>query len=114
MHILIISYAYFPVLSPRAFRWTAIAEELAQRGHKVEVVCASSKNQPRDELRNGVRIHRVGAETRETIKRYLGMEETRVSSLSKNNRQRESQNNKWIAELAKLTYSTTIKLLLWP
>ena len=114
MHILIISYAYFPVLSPRAFRWTAIAEELAQRGYKVEVVCASNTNQPLEELRNGVRIHRVGVETRETIKRYLGMEETRVSSLSKNNRQRESQNNKWIAELTKLAYSTTIKLLLWP
>jgi len=114
MHILIISYAYFPVLSPRAFRWTAIAEELAHRGHKVEVVCASSTDQPREEIRNGVRIHRVGTATREIIKRYLGLEETRVSSLSKKIEKRKSPNNKWLAEISKLAYSTTIKLFLWP
>ena len=40
MKILVISYSYFPYLSARAFRWTAIANNWAEKGIKVDVVCA--------------------------------------------------------------------------
>ena len=39
MRFLIVSYAYPPLLSPRAFRWGAIARQLASHGHQVDVVC---------------------------------------------------------------------------
>lgn len=58
MKILVISYAYYPSINPRAFRWTAIAEEWARNGHEVDVVCepgAFSK-----ETINGVNLHRTG------------------------------------------------------
>jgi len=113
MDILIISYAYFPVLSPRAFRWTAIAEELSKLGHNVDVVCASSANQPQEEVLNGVRIHRVGSGLRATIKRYLGFEETAVSSLLQNEKP-TSIKKAWLAEFSKLVYLFSIKLITWP
>lgn len=40
MKILVISYSYFPYLSARAFRWTNIANNWAEKGIKVDVVCA--------------------------------------------------------------------------
>ena len=40
MKILVISYSYFPYLSARAFRWTTIANNWAEKGIKVDLVCA--------------------------------------------------------------------------
>lgn len=41
MKILLITYSYTPDLTPRAFRWAAVAAHLATRGHKVDVLCSS-------------------------------------------------------------------------
>jgi glycosyltransferase involved in cell wall biosynthesis len=58
MKLLIISYSYPPALTPRAFRWAAIASELARRGHEVHVLCAASGAEGPD--KDGVVVHRVG------------------------------------------------------
>lgn len=42
MKLLIISHSYSPDLTPRAFRWTAIAEQLARNGHQVHILCAAT------------------------------------------------------------------------
>ena len=56
MRLLIITYSYSPDLTPRAFRWKAIAEQLQMRGYEVHLLCASSGL---DEAGNGVTVHRV-------------------------------------------------------
>lgn len=60
MKILIITYTYMPDLTPRSFRWSAIAEYMAGSGHQVDIICRAIK--PSVEVGNGkssVVIHRV-------------------------------------------------------
>lgn len=59
MRILIITHSYAPELTPRAFRWTAIAKSMAVSGHKVDVVCARPPGSPAHEFVAGVEVHRV-------------------------------------------------------
>ena len=59
-NILIISYSYYPAISPRAFRWTSICEHWAQNGIGVDVVCAYAQSGLFfSEQVNGVNIHRI-------------------------------------------------------
>ncbi|MDP2815146.1 MAG: hypothetical protein Q8O19_00530, partial [Rectinemataceae bacterium] len=60
MKILILSYSYPPSLTPRAFRWAAIAEHWAKEGHQVDVVCETAPLRAASEIINGVHVHRVG------------------------------------------------------
>lgn len=57
MKLLIITHSYTPDLNPRAFRWAAVAEQLAGKGHEVHVLCATAGDPQR--LENGVIVHRV-------------------------------------------------------
>jgi glycosyltransferase involved in cell wall biosynthesis len=57
--ILIITYHYTPDLTPRAFRWSAIAAEMANQGHQVDVLCAA-RVAPQQETNDlGVTVHRT-------------------------------------------------------
>jgi glycosyltransferase involved in cell wall biosynthesis len=58
--LLIVSFSYYPMLNPRAFRWAALAEEFARRGVRVHVVCSWQPGLALNETVNGVEIHRVG------------------------------------------------------
>lgn len=60
MRILIIAPSFWPLESPRAHRWTAIAEHWASIGHEVQVVTLRQPNSPRFEAKNGVQIHSTG------------------------------------------------------
>jgi glycosyltransferase involved in cell wall biosynthesis len=57
MKILVITYTYTPDLTPRAFRWSAIASQLVSRGHEVHVLCASAQTELVEY--DGVNVHRV-------------------------------------------------------
>ncbi|WDR02351.1 glycosyltransferase [Devosia algicola] len=46
MKILVISHSFSPDLTPRAFRWAAIADQLAKLGHKVHILCAAQSSVP--------------------------------------------------------------------
>lgn len=60
MNVLIITHAYAPDPTPRAFRWTAIAEHWAREGAAVDVVTTGRRGGAAMERRNGVTIHHVG------------------------------------------------------
>ena len=60
MKILIISPYYYPDLSPRAHRWSSIAEVWARQGHEVHVLSARHRLRPPGEMRNGVHRHVAG------------------------------------------------------
>ncbi len=60
MRLLIITHAFAPGRNPRAFRWAALAEHWARKGHEVVVLTGSVAGLPGKDVRNGVEIHRVG------------------------------------------------------
>jgi glycosyltransferase involved in cell wall biosynthesis len=70
--LLIVCYAYAPVLNARAFRWTALAEAFAGGGGRVDVVTAWSPGQPRVEERRGVHVTRVGSRLVGVLRAALG------------------------------------------
>ena len=69
--LLIVSFSYSPMLNPRAFRWTALAEEFARRGVRVHVVCSWQPGLASNETVNGVEIHRVGNHFVERSRAFL-------------------------------------------
>lgn len=58
MKLLIITYSYTPDLTPRAFRWAAVATQLAKKGHQVHVLCATSPGAAVAE-NDGITVYRV-------------------------------------------------------
>lgn len=70
--LLIISFAYAPMLSARAFRWTALAEYFAARGWEVDVVSSWAPGAEASEQRNGVRVHRPSWRWSERLRGELG------------------------------------------
>ncbi|MEQ9483400.1 hypothetical protein [Coleofasciculus sp. F4-SAH-05] len=71
MRILIISYSYTPAITPRAFRWSAIAEYWARQGDHVDVVSAWNPGLLQKEVINGVCVHRVGGAVTEALRSKL-------------------------------------------
>lgn len=57
MKLLIVSYSYTPALTPRAFRWSAVAAQMVCRGHDVHVLCAADG--PMGRNAEGVVVYRV-------------------------------------------------------
>lgn len=74
MRILIITYSYAPAISPRAFRWSAIAEYWAQQGHHIDAVCAWKHGTLPSEILNGVHVYRTGGKTTEFLRNRFGIE----------------------------------------
>lgn len=66
--ILMVSFEYWPALSARSFRWTALAERWASEGREVQVVCARSPDRPVFETVRGVHVHRVGPAWMESLR----------------------------------------------
>lgn len=57
--LLIITYSFTPDLTPRAFRWSAVAAQLVQRGHQVHVLCAAFPGADVATDSDGVTVYRV-------------------------------------------------------
>jgi glycosyltransferase involved in cell wall biosynthesis len=72
VNLLVISFYYTPAISPRAFRWSAVAEEWVRRGHRVTVISSVSPGDPREEVLNGVRVLRVGGRLSEAVRTRFG------------------------------------------
>ena len=66
--VIVVSYLYWPALTARAFRWTALAESWAREGCEVHVVCARAPGRPAFESVNGVQLHRVGSASIERLR----------------------------------------------
>ncbi len=116
MRILVLSYIYAPDQSPRAYRWSAIAEHWAAAGHHVEIVAGWKSGDVRREDRNGVVVHRVGGGIVERLRGFLGAGSHRHQPLSaaasadKTAPARASL----LMRLAKAVYRGTIRQVLWP
>jgi glycosyltransferase involved in cell wall biosynthesis len=69
--ILIITHSYTPFINPRAFRWSAIAENWVQKGIKVDVITSWLPGLLRCEELNGVEVYRVGGGIIERLRALL-------------------------------------------
>ena len=76
MRILIVIYSYTPALSPRTFRWSAIAECWAKQGHHVDVVCAWKPGLLESEILNGVHVYRTGGKITESLRNRFAIKKT--------------------------------------
>jgi glycosyltransferase involved in cell wall biosynthesis len=72
MKILIVSYSYRPSLTPRAFRWSAIAEQWAAQGHQVDVLCETVAGRGDEERLESVRVYRCGSGLVNTVRAKAG------------------------------------------
>lgn len=117
MRVLIVCYSYFPSLTPRAFRWAAVAEALVARGHDVHVVCNKEAGTERSETINGVMVHRVGANLREAFRNWLGgSSPTRATSTATgaSGRSQPTTARIYIRRAIKWIYDHSAKKILWP
>lgn len=71
MKLLLVSYWYPPSISPRAFRWAALAEHWVARGWEVDVVAGWSPGLARRETIGGVTVFRPGFHLRGTARSAL-------------------------------------------
>jgi glycosyltransferase involved in cell wall biosynthesis len=69
--VLIVSHSYSPIVSPRAFRWTAIAEYWAKQGDRVDIICAWKPGLLQEEVIKDVYVHRVGGAVSEMLRSRL-------------------------------------------
>lgn len=110
-NILLITYSYYPHISPRAFRWTAIAEYWTGQGNSVDVVCNRfSKKHPGRETINGVRVFRA-------IDPLMPLKSISCDKKMQEEKPEFSRKNslkKFLSRFMKKTYDLTIKKLYWP
>jgi hypothetical protein len=111
MRLLIISAIYAPDTSPRAYRWSAIAETWAACGHSIDVVAAWKPGDARDETRNGVAVHRVGGMI-ERLRTRLGRSSHRAGDAAP--AAATPGRRPLLRGLAQAVYSLTLKQLFWP
>lgn len=117
--ILIISHSYSPLLNPRAFRWSAIAEKWAEQGLKVDVITSWLPGLKRFEILNGVEIHRVGGGITERL-RFVLRPVSRSTTGTRSKNSGESQGgilksvSGWILTIARFINDKIWKNIYWP
>lgn len=117
MRLLIIAYSYYPALTPRAFRWTAVAEALVSRGHDVYVICNKEATVRKSESVNGVKVYRVGANFRESFRIWLGSSSPNFmasGAMDADPKAPFKTVQVYIARMVKWIYDHSVKKILWP
>ena len=50
MNILIVSHQFYPLNSPRAFRWKSIYDDLKNKGHTVKIITGTFQEKSNDDI----------------------------------------------------------------
>lgn len=111
MRILIVSHMYAPDRSPRAYRWTAVAEEWARQGHQVHVVAAWKAGNQDQETLNGVRVERVGGRLGQKLRALLRRQGSPAAATTQPT---PATGGGTLFRLAKRVYDLTWRRLFWP
>ncbi len=121
--IIIISHSYTPMLNPRAYRWTAIAERWAEEGKRVDVVCSWEAGLQSSEILNGVHVHRVGSSVVEKLRGLLRSKERSsesnlqaeaIPALPSVARSLVNNCKSAIKTIARIAHDVTWKNIYWP
>ncbi len=115
MRILIVIYSYTPALSPRTFRWSAIAECWAKQGHHVDVVCAWKPGLLESEILNGVHVYRTGGKITESLRNRFAIIKTyEKEALGNKEASAEIVMRHKAGPFIKWIHDHTWKLVYWP
>lgn len=119
--VLLISYSYSPHITPRALRWSAIAEYLNRQGLAVDVVCSWNPGTPRIEMRNGVHIYRTGSALVENLRtKLLGRTAFNLDESAERQQTKDGNDGNKpsvgaaLNRLAKMVHDVTWKKVYWP
>jgi hypothetical protein len=114
MRLLIVSHSYRPHLSPRALRWSAIAEHWVRRGHHVDVIAAWFPGMTREESVDGVRVWRVGGSLSERLRNRLQDTDRSDKRSVGDKTLAGSSLRAELRHLLRLVHDQTWKKLYWP
>ncbi len=119
MNILIITNAYTPIISARAFRWSAIAEIWAQEEHHIDVLCGWHPGLPRQANIQGVNVYRVGGGLSERLRGKIGSPIKHIAaSKEKINKDSNSHARSFLSailiRILKCLHDVTWKKIYWP
>jgi hypothetical protein len=107
--ILIISYSYAPQPTPRALRWSSIANFWVEQGIDVDVITGSQGELPEIESTSGLTIYRVGKSILSRLQSRFNSSPTVTISPVQSSRSTVS-----IRPALKWLYDRTWKKLYWP
>lgn len=82
--VLIVSHSYSPAITPRAFRWSAIAEYWARQGYYIDIISCWKPGLSRYEIVNGVQVYRVGEAISEILRNRLQKPTLNLNAETKN------------------------------
>lgn len=116
--VLLICYDYWPIGSPHAYRWSAIAEQWVEHGHQVDVVALGKPGLPSEECIRGVRVYRAGGQLMEKWRTRLtsagaGASSSNGMNLPASNKTRSTLKHiggRWL----RVMHDSTWKKLYWP
>jgi len=113
MTFLVVSYLYAPAVSPRAFRWAAIAEHWAGRGDHVDVICGWTPSVPRERILNGVTVHAVTGRL-DALRNEVRNDSLRASVRDRKTSGPRGARARRAQALARWIYGVTWRRLYWP
>lgn len=114
MRILIVSHSYRPHLSPRALRWSAIAEYWVRQGHDVDVIAAWFPGMTREETVDGVQVWRVGGSLSERLRNRLQETDRSNKRSIKNKMSAGGSLRAGLRHLLRIVHDQTWRKMYWP
>ncbi|QUD73578.1 glycosyltransferase [Clostridium perfringens] len=104
--ILIITYSFYPLNSPHAFRMKKLADYWVENGNEVDVLCAWKPGLSRNEVVDNITIYRTGGSI---IERIRG-----GGCKNKNKKGKSGFTNNTKKSLLKFFHDNTWKKVYWP
>ncbi|HEX3050890.1 MAG TPA: glycosyltransferase, partial [Aggregatilineaceae bacterium] len=116
MKLLILSYFYTPDVSPRALRWSTLAEYWVANGYQVTVISAWEPGLLREEVINGVCVYRVHSIWLERLHGWF--KQANVNAPQAKNTNRRLSLLSWLrgqfTRAARWFYHAVYKQVYWP
>jgi hypothetical protein len=109
LKILVVTASYHPFISPRAHRWTALAEHWAAQGHEIHVVCSRVRGCAEESVLNGVRVHRAGFDSLKEVFYYYFSNKNARGRLGE-----EAKSASWPSRLMFFLYKNVWKKVHFP
>ena len=107
---LVITYSYAPLISARAFRWSALAEHWAAQAYHIDVVASLENGLLSYEQLHGVNVYRVQNQLHEALQQRLVQTHAAVGHEEKSH----ISPMRWLGRAARWAYDNVWTKLYWP
>lgn len=110
MRILIVTYWFPPATTPRAIRWSALADHWSKQGDEIHVICAGAPARPSERSENTVNTIRVP----ELLGRLTGGAAVARMATASGGADGQSSARRVVRLVSKVLHDHTWKQLYWP